>query len=460
MAMRRFFFSPSRLNKYRLFAGDMALAAVTLAAGHMATVGVTQTFVAFLPLALLAQAAAHYAGGLYEQRAQWPGVLRTAGTVLVGLAGAAPLQALASLLLSDHALSAVTLVVHAALFLPAAVGWRTAHAHYIAPAAQPRSVLIAAPAEQAPAFARLVDALTGYRVAAIVVPPAHTLGARVDLDQDRSVPVATDLATAMQSHPFTDLAVDFARFAMDDAELYRVVETAYRERRVHDLPVFVMYETGAMPVDLVEKEWLVQAIATRATRRLHHRVKRLVDLTVASCALVLLMPLMLVIGLGIRLDSRGPALFIQERLGHHRHPFRFYKFRSMMVDAEAATGAVWAAEDDPRVTRFGRFLRKSRLDELPQLFNVVVGDLSLVGPRPIREHFRALLAKDIPFYDLRFMVKPGVTGWSQVMGSYPRTVEEQFVKFKQDLFYMHNNSIALDLYVIFRTVRVMFSTIG
>jgi lipopolysaccharide/colanic/teichoic acid biosynthesis glycosyltransferase len=161
------------------------------------------------------------------------------------------------------------------------------------------------------------------------------------------------------------------------------------------------------------------------------------------------------VALAIRLTSPGEVLFRQQRVGQNGRIFTLYKFRSMRSDAEALTGAVWAREDDDRVTPVGRFLRKSRLDELPQFWNVLTGDMSLVGPRPERPEFVQGLIKEIPFYGQRHVVKPGITGWAQVKYSYGASVEDALAKLQFELFYIKNMSIGLDLFIIFKTIQTV-----
>jgi lipopolysaccharide/colanic/teichoic acid biosynthesis glycosyltransferase len=157
----------------------------------------------------------------------------------------------------------------------------------------------------------------------------------------------------------------------------------------------------------------------------------------------------------VRFDSPGPILFKQERIGRDGKPFTLIKFRSMYADAEKRTGPVWATEDDPRITRAGRFIRKARLDELPQLFNVLAGNMSLVGPRPEREHFVNELARQIPYYRQRHIVKPGVTGWAQINYPYGNTVEDALQKLQFDLFYIKNQSFLFDLSILFNTIKTV-----
>lgn len=184
-------------------------------------------------------------------------------------------------------------------------------------------------------------------------------------------------------------------------------------------------------------------------------LKRALDVAVAGIALFLLAPLFGVVSLAIKLDSEGPVFLVQERLGRWRAPFPCLKFRTMCNDAERHTGPVWASANDPRITRVGRFLRKSRMDELPQLINVLRGEMSLVGTRPIRHYFAEQLADLIPFYDLRFLERPGLTGWAQVRYRYSSSFTEQIEKFYYDYYYIRNRSIALDLYIMLLTVAVM-----
>lgn len=183
--------------------------------------------------------------------------------------------------------------------------------------------------------------------------------------------------------------------------------------------------------------------------------KRVLDLVGGTLLLAVLWPAMLVTAVLVKLTSPGPALFRQERIGLHGKPFTLVKFRSMRPDAERATGPVWATGDDPRITPFGRFMRRTRLDELPQLFNVLGGSMSLVGPRPEREHFIRDLSQRIPYYDQRHVVKPGLTGWAQTNHRYGNTEEDALAKLQYDLFYVKNQSLLFDLSILLTTVRTV-----
>jgi len=176
---------------------------------------------------------------------------------------------------------------------------------------------------------------------------------------------------------------------------------------------------------------------------------------IALVGLVVTSPLMLLIAAAVKLTSPGPVFYRQTRVGWRGRNFTLYKFRSMRADAEAATGAVWATKDDPRVTPVGRWLRRLRLDELPQFFNVLRGEMSLVGPRPERPEFVASLAEQIPYYRQRLAVRPGITGWAQINHEYGDSVEDAARKLEYDLYYIKNLSPALDAYIILQTLKTV-----
>lgn len=185
------------------------------------------------------------------------------------------------------------------------------------------------------------------------------------------------------------------------------------------------------------------------------RLKRAFDLVVGALASIAAAPLVALLALLVKLDSSGPAFFVQERLGRLERPFPCIKLRTMRDDAERLTGPVWASASDARITRIGRFLRKSQLDELPQLLNILRGEMSLVGPRPIRRHFADQLAREVPFYRLRFLEKPGLTGWSQVNINYASTFVEQVEKFRYECEYIARRSFVFDILIMLRTGMVV-----
>ena len=222
----------------------------------------------------------------------------------------------------------------------------------------------------------------------------------------------------------------------------------------HLASVYEQY-TGKIAVENLRPSWLIFSDGFRKSRFLGS-VKRVMDIAFASLGLVLAAPLMLIAAIAVRYTSPGPVLYHQKRVGKNGHIFTVHKFRSMRVDAEAATGPVWASKTgDPRVTPIGTFLRRSRLDEVPQLWNVLKGDMSFVGPRPERPEFVDELTQQIRFYGQRHIVRPGITGWAQVRYTYGATTEDALQKLQYDLYYIKNLSIALDLFIIFETVKTV-----
>ncbi|MBN2002163.1 MAG: sugar transferase [Anaerolineae bacterium] len=230
------------------------------------------------------------------------------------------------------------------------------------------------------------------------------------------------------------------------------------EQGVDLMPMTLLYEmaTGKVPVEHIDSQWYVSLPTYTASKtRLTDWVQRMIDLFFAWAGLCLVLPFFPLIMLIIYCDSRGPVFYSQTRTGKNGHPFNLYKFRSMVSHAEGEGQAVWATEDDPRVTRFGKIMRKTRIDELPQIWNIVKGDMSLIGPRPERPEFIAELEKEIPFYRTRLVVKPGLTGWAQVRYKYGNTKEDALIKLQYDLYYIRHRSLWLNLAIIFKTVGVV-----
>ncbi|MCK9281434.1 MAG: sugar transferase [Melioribacteraceae bacterium] len=185
------------------------------------------------------------------------------------------------------------------------------------------------------------------------------------------------------------------------------------------------------------------------------KLKRMMDVVISILFLIFASPVILFTAIAIKLDSKGPVFYRQERMGQNGKLFKIIKFRSMVTDAEKGTGPVWSTKNDPRITKVGAYVRKFRIDEIPQMINILKGEMSFVGPRPEREHFVNLLSKEIPLYRRRLKVRPGVTGWAQVKHKYDESVEDVKKKLQFDLFYIENMSLRMDIKIIFRTVLVV-----
>ncbi|MCK0100515.1 TIGR03013 family PEP-CTERM/XrtA system glycosyltransferase [Qipengyuania sp. S6317L1] len=223
---------------------------------------------------------------------------------------------------------------------------------------------------------------------------------------------------------------------------------------VNDFSSFLERETGRVDLDTVNPSWLIFSDGFSSGRMLSSAVKRLFDIVASVILLALTFPIILIFALIVKLDSKGPAFFRQERIGLFGQPFHLIKLRSMRVDAEK-DGAKWAAENDDRITRVGRFIRKVRIDELPQTWSVLKGEMSFVGPRPEVPKFVNDLQKDIRFYQERHMVKPGITGWAQINYPYGASTEDSRKKLEYDLYYAKNYTPFLDFVILLQTVRVI-----
>lgn len=228
------------------------------------------------------------------------------------------------------------------------------------------------------------------------------------------------------------------------------------------LPMAVFYEssTGKVPVEHVGDQWYTTLQPEYVLSPLYLCWRKTLDIVFGLCGLLILCLVLPILALVIYLDSPGPIFYSQERVGFRGKSFRIYKFRSMYTDAEAEGLPQWANKHDKRVTRVGRFLRATHLDEVPQLFNVLRGDMSLIGPRPERAEFVARLEKNVPFYRHRLTVKPGLTGWAQVKYHYARTDDDAVVKLQYDLYYIRRQSFMLDLFIILKTVAEILSLRG
>ena len=222
-----------------------------------------------------------------------------------------------------------------------------------------------------------------------------------------------------------------------------------------------LYETvmGRLPIRELQPAELVFSTALRPSTAAMG-LQQAYSWVLALVALIMAAPVMVLVAVAVRLSSPGPVLYRQMRVGLNGKDFTLYKFRSMGVNAERGTGAVWAQKNDPRVTRLGKWLRKLRVDELPQLFNVLKGEMTLVGPRPERPEFVKMLSDKIPYYRQRHYVKPGITGWAQINHKYGDTMEDTETKLEYDLYYIKRQSIFMDFYIMFQTVKVMLLSRG
>lgn len=251
------------------------------------------------------------------------------------------------------------------------------------------------------------------------------------------------LVLALMSHPGVEVAKEIHKCKFDGLEVHRSDD--FYEILTRRFAIQQYLHNGLMPFPSIDT--FVSPV--------FKNTKRIVDFLSALVGLLVLAVPLAVIAILVKATSNGSVFYLQERLGFQEKPFRLAKFRTMLLDAEKDSGPRWASKDDTRITRLGRILRKTRLDELPQLVNLLKGEISLVGPRPIRRHFAELMEKEVPFYSLRFSIKPGLTGWAQVHYEYGGTVEGHMQKLQYDLYYIRHASLFLDLFVVLKTLQTV-----
>jgi sugar transferase (PEP-CTERM system associated) len=253
------------------------------------------------------------------------------------------------------------------------------------------------------------------------------------------------------------LALEERRNALPLKDLLRIKTTGVH---VNEISTFLERETGRVDLDSVNPSWLIFSDGFSSGRMMSGLFKRLFDIVASLILLVVAFPLVIVTAVLIKLESRGPALYRQQRVGLYGQAFNVLKLRSMRQDAEAPGEAVWAEKDDPRITRIGRIIRKIRIDELPQCWSVLKGEMSFVGPRPERPQFVDDLEQVLPYYAERHMVKPGITGWAQINYPYGASIDDSRQKLEYDLFYAKNYSPFLDLLILLQTARVILFPSG
>ena len=246
----------------------------------------------------------------------------------------------------------------------------------------------------------------------------------------------------------------------DTAEQTRLINYRLAGIPIFSLSDFFESYLFLVPVHEINNDWFIRAEGfTMLHSSIATRIKRVFDIFVTLGLVIITTPIMLFAAIAIKLTSKGPVLFTQTRVGMQGATFTLYKFRTMRLDAEAR-GAQWASSKDPRILPIGHFLRATRIDELPQCWNILKGNMSIVGPRPERPEFTANLADDIPYYDLRHIIKPGLTGWAQVSYPYGASTEDALRKLQYDLYYIKNYSLLLDLNILLRTIRVTLMRTG
>lgn len=340
-----------------------------------------------------------------------------------------------------------------ALLAPALVGWRVVYASLVRSMPDREPVLVLGAGRAGQEISSLLEGERSlYRVVGYLDDDPAAQGATLGSARVLS---RTDQLEAFAG----SLRVRTAVLAIPKQRSPELVARLIRARlegiRIIDMAALFEQLTGRVPVEYLDDDWLLVSDGFRLlSGEFVQKMKRLLDVGAALALLLVTAPLVILAAAAIRAESRGPVIFQQERVGMSGRIFRIWKFRSMRLDAEE-NGALWAEVNDPRVTRVGRVLRRFRIDELPQLLNVLWGDMSLVGPRPERPEFVRKLTQQIPYYSVRLAVPPGLTGWAQINYPYGASVEDAQRKLEYDLFYIKNMSLLLDLKILLRTIGVV-----
>src|SRR3989338_6172624 len=239
----------------------------------------------------------------------------------------------------------------------------------------------------------------------------------------------------------------------NSARIEKIYESFIKGSEVTTVASLTEQVQQKVPISELEKMWFIENI--RISASVYEKTKSIIERGTALLLIVLGVPLMMLIAICVKVTSKGPAIYRQTRIGKKSATFMLYKFRTMYENAEQ-NGAVWAKEKDPRVTPVGRFLRRTHCDELPQLINIIKGDLAFTGPRPERPSFVEILKEKIPYYEIRHMIRPGITGWAQIKYQYGSSIEDAQEKLEYDLYYLKNRSIALDLAILVKTIKLFF----
>ncbi len=320
-----------------------------------------------------------------------------------------------------------------------------------------RNALVIGAGRKAGELAGFIEAnrSLGYRVVGFVAAPGEE---GCQKTEGRVIGTTGDLDSLIERHQVEEILVTIASNFHDDI-LSLLLPAAGKGIRVKVLPDLFDVIAGYVHSTQVLGQPLMELLPDRL-RSWEKLAKTIMDLLVCLAVIIAGLPLWLLIALAVKLDSPGPVFYRQTRVGKGGREFRIVKFRSMVKDAETGSGAVWAGRNDPRVTRLGALLRKTRMDEVPQILNILAGHMSLVGPRPERPEIIARLREVFPFYNKRLTIKPGLTGWAQVKLEYDSSLEDVAEKLKYDFFYIENQSLFLDLEILLRTVKVVLTGSG
>jgi sugar transferase (PEP-CTERM system associated) len=450
-------------HAFVLLAGDLALIALSLHLGALLRFGefvnVLREYTGASTLFFLTFVALFYILELYDlrQSAQgWRTLLQICGASLLAMAA----LSIFFYWTTHYRYGRGIFLLAASLVPPLAHGWRQFNARYSAAFVPTIPTLMVGSGPAAERTRSLLEnEYSQYRLAGrIRTDPDPTAGNPRDSRMAGEMDRLEELVRTLQIRCLI-IAGDGGPLTAEQGSL--LTRMKFNGVHVVEAGHFFSQISGAVAIESLSDSWLWFADGFELVRaRMARRVKRLFDLLFASVGLLLSLPLGIVAAVAIKLDSPGPIFYCQQRVGLLENPFLLIKFRTMRADAESDGIAQWATVDDHRITPVGRWLRKLRIDEIPQMINVLKGEMSLIGPRPERPFFVKQLRDAIPFYHLRHYIRPGITGWAQVNYPYGASVEDATRKLEFDLYYIMNASLLLDFRILMRTVRVVLSPKG
>jgi len=348
------------------------------------------------------------------------------------------------------------LLIHLIVVSICLVSWRLLFLKILVRNIKPKQLALVGESNTILSFVDEISTIrnSGFDVTRVCLANGHSNKTGFTLPEN--IIVYSTVSELLEDDRFDVLSFDSTKGYFSNEDIRQILQVKHSGKEVYDLAELYKNITGKIRLIYIDGRWLLNNNGLQGkTSFTYMRGKRIFDILLSLFLLAVSSPLFLLIAIAVKLDSKGGIIFSQERLGYQSKSFNCMKFRTMVENAEKLSGPVWAGENDTRVTQLGRLLRKSRLDELPQLWNILKGDMSFVGPRPIRKYFADLLSNNIPFYGLRFSIKPGLSGWAQVNHDYAGSEEGQLEKFQYELFYIQNMSFVLDLLTIFKTARKM-----
>lgn len=457
--MKGFFFTEQKKTQYKLFAGDVCVIAFSIFLaycirifldGHSVSLAavwdrihyLSWSFFLLYPLVL-------YIVGFYSPNQKTTTTfyfLKLTFAVVIAVAFAAMLL----FFVPRYLIGRKVLMLQLPFLILFFYTWRLSLFKVINRNPKTDSICVIGKKPLVSSFMKEVELNPGYTIKQFSIVDSDTTKENLGNKYEKN-----EIYDIILNNNFKFLAID-STLPLKENEINAILDFRFnKQKNIYDLVKLYENLTGKVPVQYIDGRWFISNIFFQGqVNQAYFKSKRLFDIICSSFLLLVLLPLMLLISVLIKISSKGPVFYTQQRIGMDRTPFRFYKFRTMIDNAEAGRGPQPSQAKDPRLTLIGTFLRKARLDEIPQLINILKGEMSFIGPRPIRAYFADQYTREIPFYELRHNVKPGLTGWAQVHGCYAVPYGQEALQY--ELFYIQHMSVVLDIHIIFKTLRTVF----